>query len=332
MKRMSAALFPALLLLYTLFSCVPQAPHNNPVDPAAAGNQQANRFLEGGIYSYYEPRVPIAGATVTLSPGGRFQITDEKGRYRFDNIEAGSYVLYSRKTDYHSDSLKVIVSDRDAQLGNNLYMNALPRVTGIRYYSEHIDQLFPGEIYQAFFSTTIGDADGSGDVKSVAFDIPELGFRKQLSPTSRPDSFAIRISAAELPQNNLFDLAEYAGRVLIEEVPGTVIEYGGYTLNRIIERLPVTLLPAWQDTVSRNVQFSWQPLELPYEFSFEIEIYQIVAGVPVRFDGITGISSASANLEYPKTLPEGQYAWTIGIRDNLHNLSRSRESYFISRY
>jgi hypothetical protein len=44
-------------------------------------------------YEYESSEVPLAGATVTLSPVGRTTVTGSDGVYSFDSLSAGSYTI-----------------------------------------------------------------------------------------------------------------------------------------------------------------------------------------------------------------------------------------------
>lgn len=64
----------------------------------------------------------IAGATVTLSPGGKTQLTGSDGRYEFDNIDAKQYTVTVQKTGYSTNRKTVsVISGEDNEANVSLH-------------------------------------------------------------------------------------------------------------------------------------------------------------------------------------------------------------------
>ena len=56
-----------------------------------------------GIVSNFATGEPIGGATVTLSPGGRNQVTGTDGRFEFKDLDPQQYTLTAQRSGYQTN-------------------------------------------------------------------------------------------------------------------------------------------------------------------------------------------------------------------------------------
>jgi hypothetical protein len=56
-----------------------------------------------GVVNDAETSDPIAGATITLSPGGKTQLTGADGRFEFVDLDAAQYTVTVQKTGYQTN-------------------------------------------------------------------------------------------------------------------------------------------------------------------------------------------------------------------------------------
>lgn len=61
---------------------------------------------------------PIAGATITLSPGGRTQTSGSDGRYQFSNVDAMQYTVTVQKPGYNTNRKIVTVISGESTEAN----------------------------------------------------------------------------------------------------------------------------------------------------------------------------------------------------------------------
>lgn len=61
---------------------------------------------------------PIAGATITLSPGGRTQTSGSDGVYEFKDVDPMQYTVIAQKPGYQSNYKKIKVDAGDPTQAN----------------------------------------------------------------------------------------------------------------------------------------------------------------------------------------------------------------------
>lgn len=317
---------PFVFLLYIL-SCVPEAPHSNPLDPEP-GNSGSKPAISGTVFTLYQPASPVAGAAVQLLPGGEIKLTGSDGFFQFSNLDPGDYQLIAAGEAYQPDTIAVSLNEGGNVTGVNFYLNAFPRITRMMFYSEHIDQWWPGEIYHAFLTIVVADPDGAADIASSTYSLPALNITRTFEPTARPDSFFVDIENLELPQSNLQHLVEQPSFVSLTDQGGAAFSGGPYFLRRIIEDAPHALAPVNAQTVSPFPTLEWQPITLSFDFNYIVQVFRIAAAIPVLIHTSPAIPANQLSYNFPDSLSSSDYFWTIGVRDNLNNFSRSKEASF----
>ncbi len=318
-------LFGSVILWY---GCVPEAPHSNPLDGIDTGATDS-LTLAGAVFTRFQPVQPLENSEVKLLPDGLVRLTSPEGMYRFENLRPGNYRVVAEKADYLPDTLEVALKDAASAQEVNFFLDALPVIARVRFYSEHIDQWWPGEIYHAIFSLVVADPDGSADIDSLVFSVPQLNISQALQATSRADSFSIEIENFDLPGGTLQLLVENDSWLTVTDQAGAIVRGGPYFLRRIIDPAPIPQSPVDLQTAPAFPVLEWQPFTLPFSFTFEARVFRINAGVPVLIHISPPIDPALFTYTVPDSLGSGSYFWTIGVRDNLSNYSRSKEASFI---
>jgi len=313
------------LYLFMLCACAPDAPHDNPLDPN--NNPQYNR-IEGTIYSHYSPHIPLENVQVMIEPTGQFFSTNEDGYFYFSKLQPDSYSIAVSKQKYQKETQEVAFKEYDERKTVNFFLNALPVVITTEFYSEHIDQWWPGEVYRLQINVVIEDQDGASDIDTVACTFPSFFYTKEFRPSNRPDSFFVSIDDFELPGGSLYSICAESCYVRIVDKTGADIAYGPFFLHRIIENAPVPQSPTSMQVVSAKPLFVWQRLILPYRFTQEIHLYQLFAGGMTFIQKLENILPELSNYQYQQELQSGSYIWTVGVRDERNNFSRSKEASF----
>lgn len=317
-----------LLLLPPLFLmlCVPDASHDNPLDPS--NNPDYNQ-IRGYAYSYYSPHKPLADVQIALKPAELFCTTGDDGHFLFKHLQPGQYNLKTSKEAFQTTSVQIEFSGYQSEKSVDLFINALPVIKKVNLYSEHIDQWWPGEIYQLQMNAIISDMDGISDIDSVACSIPGMAFYKIFNFTEKPDSFYISIDDFDLPGGSLYSVCAESCYIRVTDKATADTAYGPFFLHRIIEGSPTPISPTSMQIVTGNPVFEWQRISLPYLYYQEIQLYQLFPGGLVLIDTIKPIDPQITSYVYTKKLQAGNYVWAIGIRDESFNFSRSKEASFI---
>lgn len=321
--------FLCLLLVLLMAGCAPEPSRDNPLDPVFAQGED----FDGRAFSFYEPRIPLSGVQVTLLPLGRLAFTDDNGRFILENVPTGQYQLIAGKDSYYPDTLQVTITADGPTGPVTFFLNAVPEIIRRHYVSRHIDEVFPGEFYDAVFSVVLSDADGIGDLESASFSIPTLNYEKVFQSTSRPDSFFVRILDIEFeqgsPADNLFLLTENEAVIRVTDRPGATVNAGPFSLQRIIRDLPEPQKPVLFDTTGARPRFSWKRFQLPYDFSYTLKLERNIAGAGIEVFNWENIPEDSLSFVYPDSLPNGIYQWFLGARDRLGNVCRAKKANFI---
>ena len=92
------------------------------------------------------------------------------------HLQPGQYNLKTSKEAFQTTSVQIEFSGYQSEKSVDLFINALPVIKKVNLYSEHIDQWWPGEIYQLQMNAIISDMDGISDIDSVACSIPGMAF------------------------------------------------------------------------------------------------------------------------------------------------------------
>ncbi|RMF56791.1 MAG: hypothetical protein D6748_12680 [Calditrichaeota bacterium] len=328
MRSFIKFIFLSFLCLWFLIGCVPEAPHSNPLDPYLFSTPTGS-VITGTVFSRYQPVQPLKGVMVQLLPDLQIQITDQEGHFEFQNLEPGEYQLIAFRDQYLTDTIHVSLDQTDDTEVANFFLDALPQVVRVHFFSEHIDQWWPGEIYQAVLQIIVNDADGLSDIDSLHVQIPSLNFQKTMEGTARVDSFVVKIEAGELPDGSLQYLIETPSFVEIIDKSGGKTMSEPLRLTRIIDVTPLPVSPANLENSTSSPLFEWQPVALPFSYSHIVQVYRVNTGIPVLIFTSEPLPESPTAYQYPDSLGSGTYFWTIGILDNLNNFSRSKEASFI---
>ena len=319
-------LISAALLFY--LNCVPEAPHSNPLDPYRANTAGTGIELFGQTLQKNEPHLPIDSCLVLISPGNIFRLSNPNGEFRVPNLQPGVYQLIFNRERFATDTFR-INTDTLSQAQVHFYLNGLPSVQKFRIYSEFIDQWWPDPFYTVNFSLIAGDIDGTEDLIKKEVRIPELNISAEFAETSRPDSFFVQLTDRDLPNNDIFALIGKPVYVVLEDQSQAAANAGPFQLVRVIATSPDSLSPTGLESVAPQPIFTWKPYTANFDFTYEISVFVINTGIPILIHSVTGIPVEQNSYSYPDSLPSGKYFWTVGVRDEMGNLSRSKEAAFL---
>ena len=107
-------------------SCVPDASHDNPLDPDSRAFSNSGT-LSGNVLSYYQPYTGISGVLVTVQPSGVAGWSNSAGAFSISGVPAGSVRIVASRSGYLTDSV-----DTKAVVGSeakvDIHLDAVPVV------------------------------------------------------------------------------------------------------------------------------------------------------------------------------------------------------------
>lgn len=322
--RKAVPFISAIFSVLFLNSCVPDAPHDNPVDPFL-NQTQSRKSISGKVYGYYQPYQPLNQVQIYIPQAQYLGYTDADGAFWADDLKDANYQLILSKQGYQSDTVQVDAGDNDL----SFFLNAQPRVEILHYYSEKISTIFESEaVLNIEMEIRVNDADGAADVDSAYCSIPAFNMMLPFVKTGQVDSLILRIEQNSVPSLNLRKLVEQPVFILLKDKPGSTQKSGPYYLGRIVEEIALPLTPDNQQTADQPIIFTWKSQDIPFEFSYEIQIFRQQSGLQTMIYNKKNIASTATSSAFNQVLPSGTYFWTLAIRDNLNNMSRSREAVF----
>lgn len=327
MKRLFKLLMvSALMLRFT--ACVPEAPRLNPLDPFFQSKDSSVSSFAGEILKKNDPRLPIPDCLVLLLPEQLFTRSNESGRFQFQNIGEGVHQFVISKEGFSTDTFFVDV-DTVSQGTVVFHLNGNPYLKDIHIFSEFIDQWWPDPITTVNVQVIVDDPDGISDIEMLKMQVPDITVDTSLQSTSQPDSFVLRMEAGDFPNEDPFGLIGKDIWIQLEDKSNMRVREGPFHLIRILENSPEPLSPAGLQTAGPSPLFVWQPYPASFKFTYEIWVFVIQGGLPNLLFRDDGLPDSQFQYQYPDSLSPGTYFWTVGVRDELGNFSRSKEASFV---
>lgn len=323
-------LFIALITLtgiFALFSCAPDAPHDNPLDTANR-LQSMQTKITGQVLQKSAPHFPVSDCLVFLEPGQEYVYSDENGMFTFSLVQGGIHRIICNKDGY--DTLRLSFNaDSLADGLFRIYLNGKPKVSSVKLYSEYIDQWWPDPV--AFLNAELiaDDPDGINDLADIFLTIGGDSSKYNFTTTAKPDSFFLRLDQLSLPGQNIVSLVGEKLYIHLRDSSGSSVLNGPHQLVRVMNESPVPVSPTGLETTVPSPTFNWQSFYAAFPFTFEISVFHVSAGIPMRIFYRRSLASEQTQFTFPDSLSSGTYFWTVGVRDQFHDLIRSKEASFI---
>jgi len=316
------------LLTTILFSCFGNAERDNPLDPKSENYENYGQ-VRGLVYTYYAPYQPLSNVTITLLPGSQTTTSDLSGAFLFTEVPPGNYLIFTDLENYASDSVQVqINSGETKQVQFNL--DGLPELQQIKLNTGVINLWWPPEPSQLLeCEVDVSDPDGYQDIQSVLFSIPGIDFADTLQITTTLGVFQNKFYSHDLLVNSIHELVGYPVYIDIQDNVGPRQQFGPHLLVRVIDEETLIVSPQGKVLLGSLPTFEWNPVVLPYPFTFSIDIFRIIdQGYDSKVLTISEISSGDTQYTVQSPLAEGSYYWTISIVDQYGNWNRSKPATF----
>ena len=309
-----------------LAACVPDAAHDNPADPYLSKSNSGITF-SGTVYSMYQPYKILENVKVSLENIGRFVYTNSFGQFEIEGLQEQSYQLILFKEGYLSDTVMVEISAQNVQ--NDFHLNALPQLTSIQYYSTKRSTIFSTQPnISVGIEIEVNDPDGPGDIDSAQVRIDTFNFKSAFEAILPPGNFQLTIQEQDLEGYNIHDLVEKPLWIRLMDKAQGVNKAGPFYNSRFIEQIAQPVAPDNLETAIQPLFFVWEELALPYQFTFELNIYRRESGISQLIHTQHDINSTATDYTYNTILDNGTYYWTIKIVDSKMNSSESKEAVF----
>ncbi len=317
-KRFLSGTFAAFLCL--LISC--SAPRNNPLDANNPDRQLSS--VEGRVLSLSLPHRPVPETAIEFRAGQRLTFSNREGKFDLPNVFRYNGWLYFTKRGFHPDSV-YLQWDHSPRWHGEVYLNALPRVDSLIFYSSLINRYPAIQILELFVRTRISDADK--DIDSVRFESPSLGFSTDLVYDTM-DRFYEKehIPMAQLNVQSAEEIIGHRFRIIVKDSYGHSDSVCTTEIRRIIRDEVQLKRPAGHDTVSSTPTLYWEPVSPGYSFTYTVEVRTDEADPQLVWQkaGISpGTSSVQVDVPLP-VKPNNNYIWAVWIIDSFGNRARSK--------
>jgi hypothetical protein len=312
-------------VILMLNGCVPDASHDNPLDPESAAFTNSG-MLTGKVLSFYQPYGGISGALVTFQPPGTATWTNSTGAFSIAGIPSGKVSLIASRAGYLTDTVEAEVSvGREVRV--DIHLDALPVVGACQVITRKIDQWWPRPVYSAIVSSSVTDPDGLGDVVGAMLQVDTL----KLGMTYQPESqtYQVTVNASALPQGSLEWLIGKPLTIIARDKLGASATGDAFSVTRIIQDAPLPTSPTALDTAAASPALNWLQPSLPFSYTYKLELFRLDQGLPTQIWSVSNLPPLLVTYQYPDRLTAGLYFWTISVVDEYGNLSRSKEASFI---
>ncbi len=309
------------LIIFLLFSCIPNAPHKNPLDPE---NPDATGTIKGEVITLFGSN-PLPGALVHLFPGSHIDTTNSEGRFSFSPLQPNDYIVSVTKDMYISKADTVLLiggEEKEIQFK----LNGNLTIIDCSVYSVHSFDAY--EEYEAVLTLTFFDPDVPFAESVLAESIYDTLF---LQPKSN-DSLGIyekRIHHTSL--STIDTLIGISFSFWAKDLGGAYSDTVSSSLVRVIDQLPNIIFPADSDTISTGDTIRWVPPDASPGFYTLIKMWEFGGnGDNPNWMSDTLLITDSIYI-FTETLKSGEYKLSIEAHDSYGDISRTINRIFFNQ-
>jgi len=304
---------------------VPEAPHGNPLDPDHFSSVNSSSII-GSVFTLYSPRTQLPGVTIFVKEAGRSVQTNNTGDFQIDNLNPGKYTIFASKENYQTDSIVVNLQTKTNFETEPFHLNAIPQLKDIKYFSEVSYSFLSDPIIRVIADISVIDFDGAQDIDSVYAWIPDYSFKMIIDTTEIND---LVIEQTDSLGFNLFKLSDKPLFLVVKDKSGFTTTAGPFFVHQFIINTPQPKAPIDLDVAIQPLLFTWDKVEPPYSFTYEINLVRRTAnGGQEVLPRITGIGPDETSFSFNQILDSGVYFWQVAIRDSKNNLGQSAQAVF----
>ncbi|MGP8322353.1 MAG: hypothetical protein ACT6FE_08580, partial [Methanosarcinaceae archaeon] len=270
------------------------------------------------------PHQPISGVEMGLKNQSLMLHSGADGKFKFENISQQNGWLHYSKNEFHPDSLYIDWTE-DKGSFFEIYLNAIPSLDSIIFYSSLINYDWGIQILELYVQAQITDVDN--DIDSVFFNSVFLNFNTQLTFDTIDKLFEKKhISMAQLGISSAEELIGHTFNIIVKDHFKRSINIYRTQIQRIIRDEVELKSPISYDTVSTMPTLRWEPVTPGYPFTYSVEIRRGDTDFQLVWSK-DNLPSTSLSVEVDVALPTSPisiYKWAVWIIDSFGNRARSK--------
>jgi len=309
---MKKFMLPVILLI---LSCISNAPHTNPYDPA---NPDAIGKIKGNVCTLFNSN-PIEGATVELFPTQRKDTTDGSGNFSFPDLNPDIYIVTANKDFYIEKSCTTeIKGGKEKEL--QFKLNGKPTIRNCFIYSELENRTYPNpdSTFKVIFTLQLFDPDPiPGDSVLAESDKEKIILIYESGDT-------LRLYKKVKYYNNIYSIDTLIGvdfHFWVRDVGGLYSDTITTNLKRTICKFSNILFPDSGETLSIGDTLKWVPPLLGFEHFTVLRFWQNSENPVWVSDTLPGEDSTYIFTE--SSIEPGIFDWAVEILDRFRNSSRT---------
>ncbi|MGB9847681.1 MAG: hypothetical protein ACPLKV_00440, partial [Minisyncoccia bacterium] len=305
------------LFILTLLNLSCDAPHLNPFDPQNPSKK--TYIIEGYVYSFSLPRIPISNAFVIWQNENKAVLTSSNGYFRIDIQNFKNGWLKVIQDGYKQDS--VFVNWNSTNFYKEFFLNQIPKLDSIAFYSVLLNQ-YPN-LQSTTLNLSVKISDRDNDVDSVFFENSSDKSRFSLSYNPQTKFYERTFDELDF---NVEDFSEIIGikfNILVKDFSGDLFKIGEEKLNRIIKNEITLEAPLNNDTVSSKPYLQWRRFIPGFKFYYSVEVFNDEFP-PKTVWSKENISMEETGVQIENDLPAGNYYWVVWCVDQFLNRARSK--------
>lgn len=309
----------AVLSAFCFWGLACDAPRENPFDPGAS-NYQAKIETKIFVHHLSSPFAPIANIQIGEPNLQLFGQSDDQGSvtWRHEFAESLSVAAWGDNYFPNTAIFKPVLNHNQFQL----YLNAVPQLQKTKFYSFY--ENFPKQTY-LIFNSEITDIDGTADIDSVQLKEDRYGFSTGLKKSTVLNVYEtyfeiLAISPELIPQT----VPELNFQLIVKNINSDSIQVRPFNIRRVIIANPTLQTPVDNSTVIDSVVFSWAPVKMDFEFTFNISLRRFGATEQTEYKNIPSYQNRLVIFN----LTSGHYTAQLQIEDRLGNICGSEVRFF----
>ncbi len=281
--------------------------------------------LTGRVMRTRVPPLPIEEVKVTWLPGNQYTFTTAGGYFTFENPRPGMGTLLFEKSGYKT--LAVETEWRGVEMvTHNVFLNALPTVSGYKICSTVENNYGPRRIYQMTVEARV--TDDENDIDSVYVACSALGIKKPLAYDVLDKKFFRTFSPADLKLTSLHQAVGHEFVLHVVDTAGDDFTLGTQRLVRVIADEIEISSPKNSESVSLPFTVTWLPFSPGFPFTYTLQIFTDDDFTPELAWQKEAVHADSLSAKVNANLAPGEYVWMIWCVDEFGNRSRSKPGSF----
>lgn len=310
-----------IMIIWGLFQLSCDAPHSNPLDPE---NPDKRIFqIEGYVYSFSLPRIPLQNVLVLWMPENKASITNSNGYFKIETSDRKDGWLKVELNGFRTDS--IYVTWNSSKNYKEFFLNQIPRLDSVEFYSI-LTNHYPN-IQNVSISARVKVYDRDNDIDSIFIKNQSMKLKLPLNYNIQTKFYEKEFTEFDFFVDDLTELIGIKFNIIAKDLNGYEYTIGSEELNRIIKDDIILEYPINSDSTSSRPILIWRRFIPGFKFTYNAEIYNDEFP-PLVVWSKKNISMDSTSVYVDKDLPSGNYFWVIWCVDQFLNRARSRPASF----